>query len=55
MFVLTFETGVYCLTDDREVAEAWADLGDGFHVTEGEPEDFTSYNDVMEIMEEADA
>jgi hypothetical protein len=52
MFVLTFESGVYCLTGDREVAESWAELGDGFNVTELDPDDFTHVNEVTDILEE---
>jgi hypothetical protein len=55
MFVLTFNTGVYCVTRDEDAAQQWADLGENFHVTEAEPEDFQTFNDVMDLVAEFEA
>jgi hypothetical protein len=52
VFVLTFNDGVYCLTRDEDAAQQWADLGVGFAVTPVEPEDFTAFNEVFELVAE---
>jgi transketolase N-terminal domain/subunit len=53
MFVLTYKSGVYCLTADQEMAEVWSSYG--MSVTELDAEDFSAVNTVADILEEENA